>query len=158
MTRERTNFVKKLRPQLSKQQRAAAEEKKRRILPNHPVTSATQLISGESHELAEGPASENLLPAPTASIDYDARMIERKNARFNEQRCSRHLTKVARRVLHIVDAALPQGKQNQAVKTLVALEFQKELSKVFHEYYDGGLSASEAGDEPDPVQAFERDK
>ena len=126
-----------------------AEEKKRKLQPGY--------IAYENQELVGEPAPAPLgLTLKEQGAYNEARMTERKMARFNEQRASRHISRLGRRVLRVVDAIFPQGPQNHAVKTLIAVEFQNELSKVFRDYNSQGLGEEGEAGELDAVKAIER--
>ena len=48
-----------------------------------------------------------------------------------------HLKSVAGRVLTLIDGAVPEGKQNAALKSLIKKEFREEFNRTFKYLYGG---------------------
>ncbi len=71
--------------------------------------------------------------------------------RRHEQWHNASLKAVGKRVLRVVDATIPQAVQNEAVRHLIAQEFQEEFNHVFNLYHSDIEEASEEASGEGPI-------
>jgi hypothetical protein len=64
---------------------------------------------------------------------------------MSEQTFLFHIKNLAGRVLTILDGSLPEGKQVNAIKSLVKKEFREELNRSYYVFHsDNGIGANSA--------------
>lgn len=75
--------------------------------------------------------------------------------RMPEAQVNFHMKCVAGRVLTLVDGMVAEGRQNQALKTLIKKEFREEFNRVFQYIHNGARGYGTEGADDESV--FEKE-